>query len=151
MFSVLIGGLSALIGAFGGLNQTIVRGLMAFSSITHIGWIISLSFVGRFYSLLYFAVYSILTTFVFILIGYRCLKISYNYDLGFNKFKVGQFLVILSLAGLPPFVGFFIKLIGVVVLSEFLLLIFILLFSSFLSLYYYIILSFTVCSNRCTK
>lgn len=34
----VVGGLSALVGALGGLNQVHLRKLLAYSSISHLGW-----------------------------------------------------------------------------------------------------------------
>ena len=39
--TAIIRGLSAIVGGLGGLNQTQLRTILAFSSIGHIGWIIS--------------------------------------------------------------------------------------------------------------
>lgn len=100
---------SILIGSLGGLNQTSLRKLIAFSSINHLGWIIA----GIFYSenlwIIYFLLYSFLSfTIVFLFNNFKLFHINQIFTLFNNNtvIKLILFLSLLSLGGLPPFLGF---------------------------------------------
>nr|YP_010225777.1 NADH dehydrogenase subunit 2 [Propsilocerus sinicus]UDD74654.1 NADH dehydrogenase subunit 2 [Propsilocerus sinicus] len=103
---------SIIIGSLGGLNQTSLRKLMAFSSINHLGWLIS----GMLYSenlwMTYFVFYSFLSiSVIFLLNNFKIFNLMQMFS--FFKFnpsvKFFLFMPFLSLGGLPPFVGFFPK------------------------------------------
>lgn len=101
--------LSILIGSLGGLNQTSIRKLMAFSSINHLGWILLAIINNELLWITYFLLYSLLS--ISIIIIFNNFKLFYFNQI-FNisiinpiiKFLI--FLNLLSLGGLPPFLGF---------------------------------------------
>ena len=101
--------ISVIIGSIGGLNQTSLRKLIAFSSINNLGWIISAILINEKIWILYFLIYSILT--INITYFFNLLKISHIIQL-FSMFfqskliKFFVFINLLSLGGLPPFLGF---------------------------------------------
>nr|AEY80452.1 NADH dehydrogenase subunit 2 [Liodrosophila aerea] len=101
--------LSVTVGALGGLNQTSLRKLMAFSSINHLGWMISALMINE---SIWFLIYSF-GSFVLIYM-FNSLK-TYHPNQLFswvtqNKMvKFTLFFNFLSLGGLPPFLGFFPK------------------------------------------
>lgn len=101
--------LSALIGAIGGLNQTSLRKLIAYSSINHLRWIFLAIMSRESLWILYFCFYRILSL--------NIIVIFYLYDIFhinqiFSQFVYSKnlkffiFLSLLSLGGLPPFLGF---------------------------------------------
>nr|YP_010946622.1 NADH dehydrogenase subunit 2 [Margattea nimbata]WGO57340.1 NADH dehydrogenase subunit 2 [Margattea nimbata] len=101
--------MSIIVGAIGGLNQTSIRKLLTYSSINHIGWMLSALMVNENLWMFYFSIYSTLTM-TFILIT-KLLNISFmnqinlmNSNLWTSKFLM--FSSLLSLGGLPPFLGF---------------------------------------------
>uniref|UniRef100_UPI0030FE6B5D NADH dehydrogenase subunit 2 n=1 Tax=Prodasineura croconota TaxID=1407214 RepID=UPI0030FE6B5D len=100
--------MSVLVGAVGGLNQTSTRKMMAYSSISHIGWM--LMAINMSYKLwtLYFIIYSLINLSIIIIMYQASLyHLSQIFTLGgksMNKFIM--FLSMLSLAGMPPFLGF---------------------------------------------
>lgn len=110
LFAVVI--FCIFFGAIGGLNQTSLRKLMAFSSINHLGWIIIRIIVNENIWLNYFFFYSFLSlTIIFLFNNFKIFNINQIFYLFFNNanLKLLIFLNFLSLGGLPPFLGFFPK------------------------------------------
>ncbi|YP_009235819.1 NADH dehydrogenase subunit 2 (mitochondrion) [Bactrocera latifrons] len=100
---------STIVGSLGGLNQTSLRKLMAYSSINHLGWMLAAMQANESMWCVYFSFYTFLSfslTFMF-----NNFKMSHINQL-FNSFfeskilKFTLFLNLLSLGGLPPFIGF---------------------------------------------
>nr|YP_009504358.1 NADH dehydrogenase subunit 2 [Graphomya rufitibia]AWX64105.1 NADH dehydrogenase subunit 2 [Graphomya rufitibia] len=105
--------LSSMIGALGGLNQTSLRKLMAYSSINHLGWMLAAMFSSNSLWMIYFSFYSFLTfSMIFMFNSFKISHINQLFTLFFkNKnLKFILFFNLLSLGGLPPFLGFFPKL-----------------------------------------
>jgi NADH-ubiquinone oxidoreductase chain 2 len=102
------------VGALGGLNQTSLRKLLAFSSINHLGWIIIALTINEATWLIYFLFYSFLS--ITIVIIFNLFKI-FHFNQIFSTFYNSKYIKIiiiinlLSLGGLPPFVGFIPKFI----------------------------------------
>lgn len=107
------------IGSFGGLNQTSLRKILVFSSINHIGWILSSLIIGSLIWITYFILYSVLNFCVVFLFNFY--QIYYLRQINFlliNKFNKLYFIIrILSLGGLPPFLGFYPKWIVIQLLT----------------------------------
>nr|UVW93569.1 NADH dehydrogenase subunit 2 [Rivularia auriculata] len=99
---------SAFVGGVGGMNQSQVRGLLAYSSIGHMGWIV-FAVCQSYHSMkVYFFIYVIISLCLFLILWY--LDVSLMVDLGNS---VGGLLadfsvivLLLSLGGLPPLLGF---------------------------------------------
>nr|QXG19204.1 NADH dehydrogenase subunit 2 [Drosophila eugracilis] len=101
--------LSVIIGAIGGLNQTSLRKLMAFSSINHLGWMLSSLMISESIWLIYFLFYSFLTfilTFMFNIFKLFHLNQLFSWFVNSKILKFSLFMNFLSLGGLPPFLGF---------------------------------------------
>jgi len=141
LFIVII--LSVLIGAIGGLNQTSLRKLIAFSSIGHLGWIIAGIFNNENLWIMYFLLYSFLSfTIVFVFNNFKLFHINQIFILFNNNtvIKFILFLSLLSLGGLPPFLGFLPKwiIIESLVNINLLFLITTIVCLTLITLYYYI-------------
>lgn len=113
---ILIGLISVLIGGLGGLNQLIVRKILAYSSVSHLGWMIVLFLLSRYCGVLYFLVYIIVRLgLVYYFFGRRYTHLGqfqYMNHAGYLVF--GSFcLSLFSLGGLPPFLGFYSRWIGI--------------------------------------
>nr|UOR16946.1 NADH dehydrogenase subunit 2 [Aplomya sp.] len=140
--------LSSLIGALGGLNQTSLRKLMAYSSINHLSWMLMAMYSSNLLWLIYFMFYSFLSFSMIFL--FNMFKISYINQLFslffFSKIlKFFSFFNLLSLGGLPPFLGFYPKWIVIQSLSfnnQLFLLTFMILMT-LITLYFYIRLSYS--------
>nr|QMP96606.1 NADH dehydrogenase subunit 2 [Dorylomorpha xanthopus] len=101
--------LSTLIGAIGGMNQTSLRKLMAYSSINHLGWMLSAMMASENLWLMYFCFYSILSLNIILMFNmYKLFHINqiFTYFFDSKNLKFMMFMNLLSLGGLPPFLGF---------------------------------------------
>nr|QID03967.1 NADH dehydrogenase subunit 2 [Arcyptera meridionalis] len=119
MFLVII--LSISIGALGGLNKTSLRQILAYSSISHIGWMISSMIASENVWELYFIIYSLLSTIMVLMFkNMNLFFINQIYSANNMKteIKFMMFLSLLSLGGLPPFMGFLPKWIIIQMLIE---------------------------------
>nr|WRK67364.1 NADH dehydrogenase subunit 2 [Semirhynchia dumbrodiana] len=101
--------MSIILGSIGGLNQTNLRSLMAYSSINHIGWMLSSLLISINYWMIYFLIYVMIS--LSIVIIFFNLNIFYFSQLfsSFNNNPINKFFLFcnfLSLGGLPPFTGF---------------------------------------------
>nr|URX53837.1 NADH dehydrogenase subunit 2 [Postelectrotermes sp. 2 AB-2022a]URX53876.1 NADH dehydrogenase subunit 2 [Kalotermitidae sp. 1 AB-2022a]URX53928.1 NADH dehydrogenase subunit 2 [Kalotermitidae sp. 1 AB-2022a] len=100
--------MSVIIGSVGGMNQTSLRKILTYSSINHTGWMMAAMLGGSNLWLLYFTIYSLLTSAVTFIT--KLYKISFiNQVMTHNSKKTIKFMLfmtLLSLGGLPPFIGF---------------------------------------------
>nr|YP_003345230.1 NADH dehydrogenase subunit 2 [Tragopan caboti]ACZ55616.1 NADH dehydrogenase subunit 2 [Tragopan caboti] len=100
---------SVLVGGWMGLNQTQTRKISAFSSISHLGWMIVIIIYNPNLTILTFALYTIMTTTVFLSLTHiKVLKLS-TMLISWTKTPMPNstvMLTLLSLAGLPPLTGF---------------------------------------------
>nr|AIF34138.1 NADH dehydrogenase subunit 2 [Aethopyga pulcherrima] len=101
--------LSAAIGGWMGLNQTQIRKIMAFSSISHLGWMAIILAYNPKLTLLNFYLYSLMTTAVFLALNaIKVVKLSTLMTAWTKAPSLNAMLLLtlLSLAGLPPLTGF---------------------------------------------
>nr|WJH18284.1 NADH-ubiquinone oxidoreductase chain 2 [Crotophaga major] len=100
---------SAALGGWMGLNQTQTRKILAFSSISHLGWMIAILIYNPKLTLLNFYLYVTMTTAVFLTLNttkapnLSTMMISWTKTPALNATLM---LTLLSLAGLPPTTGF---------------------------------------------
>nr|AAF03304.1 NADH dehydrogenase subunit 2 [Icterus fuertesi] len=101
--------LSAALGGWMGLNQTQVRKILAFSSISHLGWMAIVIIYNPKLTLLNFYLYTVMTATVFLTLNtIKVLKLS-SLMTAWTKtppLSAMLLLTMLSLAGLPPLTGF---------------------------------------------
>nr|AAL15983.1 NADH dehydrogenase subunit 2 [Natrix maura]AAW63001.1 NADH dehydrogenase subunit 2 [Natrix maura] len=101
--------LSITIGGLGGLNQTQLRKLMAFSSIAHTGWILATLPTAPNISLLTFTLYIMTTIPIFLTINITSSSTMKDIGTTWPTSPTTMLLLsmtILSLGGLPPTTGF---------------------------------------------
>nr|WNN67281.1 NADH dehydrogenase subunit 2 [Notropis topeka]WNX94973.1 NADH dehydrogenase subunit 2 [Notropis topeka]WNX94986.1 NADH dehydrogenase subunit 2 [Notropis topeka] len=104
-----LGLMSTLVGGWGGLNQTQLRKILAYSSIAHMGWMIIILQHAPHLTLLALLTYILMTSAAFL-----TLKLSYTTKVStlattWSKsplLTATAALVLLSLGGLPPLTGF---------------------------------------------
>nr|AMN09031.1 NADH dehydrogenase subunit 2 [Pedicia sp. ZK-2016] len=135
--------LSVMVGSLGGLNQTSLRKIMAFSSINHLGWMLAAMLVSENLWMFYFMFYSFLSfTLVFMFNAFKLFHISQTFSMFSNYpvIKFCLFMSLLSLGGLPPFLGFLPKwmVIQSMVEHNFIFLMIIMVCLTLITLYFYI-------------
>nr|YP_009503188.1 NADH dehydrogenase subunit 2 [Dotilla wichmanni]AXA13790.1 NADH dehydrogenase subunit 2 [Dotilla wichmanni] len=135
--------LSALLGALGGLNQTYLRKIIAFSSINHMSWMMVAISLSDIFWLIYFSIYSLIllsiTSSLFNLQAFTLSNLMQSDNTSsFNSLVFS--LTLLSLGGLPPFTGFIPKwfMIQVMVQMNMFILLFFMLTSALITLYFYL-------------
>nr|YP_009318416.1 NADH dehydrogenase subunit 2 [Didunculus strigirostris]APA17022.1 NADH dehydrogenase subunit 2 [Didunculus strigirostris]ATZ68953.1 NADH dehydrogenase subunit 2 [Didunculus strigirostris] len=101
--------ISAALGGWMGLNQTQTRKILAFSSISHMGWMAIITIFNPNLTLLTFYLYTLMTTTVFLILNkINALKLT-TMMISWTKtpmLNAVLMLALLSLAGLPPLTGF---------------------------------------------
>lgn len=118
--------LSMIIGTFGALAQAKWKRFIAYSTISHVGFILAgfstLEFNGAFSALFYILIYVLTSLIIFsILLSSRCWSYPTTYQLRYltdvvnlvitNPILAGSLIIVLfSMAGIPPFPGFFAKM-----------------------------------------
>nr|ALS88159.1 NADH dehydrogenase subunit 2 [Cyanomitra olivacea]ALS88160.1 NADH dehydrogenase subunit 2 [Cyanomitra olivacea] len=101
--------LSAAVGGWMGLNQTQIRKIMAFSSISHLGWMAIILTYDPKLTLLNFYLYTLMTAAVFLTLNtIKALKLPTLMTMWTKTPSLSAMLLLtlLSLAGLPPLTGF---------------------------------------------
>lgn len=139
--------MSAIVGGIAGLSQTNLRKLLIFSSINHLGWLLTAarSRIALFRT--YFWIYCLLL----LPIIYLSIKMGVNYLRQISSLPLHStifllFIIsLLSLGGLPPFLGFFPKWLVIYdfILSGNFILGIILIFMRLYTLYYYLRITFS--------
>jgi len=140
--------MSVSFGSFGGLNQTSLRKLIAFSSINHLGWIVAGILNNQNIWKIYFIFYCFLS--IAIIFLFNRLKI-FNLNQIFSSFnfkfliKTVIFIPLLSLGGLPPFLGFFPKwlVIDLLINLNIFFLLIVIINLTLITLYFYLRISYS--------
>nr|APD80875.1 NADH dehydrogenase subunit 2 [Stenella attenuata]APD81174.1 NADH dehydrogenase subunit 2 [Stenella attenuata] len=101
--------LSILIGGWGGLNQTQLRKIMAYSSIAHMGWMTTILLYNPTLTLLNLLIYIVMTFTMFMLLIQNSTTTTLLLSQTWNTMPVMTtftMLTLLSMGGLPPLTGF---------------------------------------------
>nr|WIL79939.1 NADH dehydrogenase subunit 2 [Tenerus flavicollis] len=109
LFTINIIIISLIIGGLLGFNQTSIRKILTFSSINHIGWMISALSLSKIIWTIYFSIYSIITiNLIFILNQLKLFFLNQMIMIMNNNIYMKLFFAsnMFSLGGLPPFLGF---------------------------------------------
>nr|YP_009935084.1 NADH dehydrogenase subunit 2 [Mesembrinibis cayennensis]QNS22913.1 NADH dehydrogenase subunit 2 [Mesembrinibis cayennensis] len=100
---------SAALGGWMGLNQTQIRKILAFSSISHLGWMTIIIIYNPKLTLLTFYLYTLVTATVFLALNTTKTTNLSMVMTSWTKtpmLNATLMLTLLSLAGLPPLTGF---------------------------------------------
>nr|BCG67966.1 NADH dehydrogenase subunit 2 [Lentipes armatus] len=106
---VLMGLASTLVGGWGGLNQTQLRKILAYSSIAHLGWMLIIIQFSPSLTLLALMTYLVMTTSTFLILNFNDSKNINALATSWAKAPLMTAmtpLLLLSLGGLPPMTGF---------------------------------------------
>nr|AFI54786.1 NADH dehydrogenase subunit 2 [Urostylis sp. HL-2012] len=136
--------LSVILGGLGGLYQTSLRKMMAYSSISHLGWMMSLNKLKDNW-IIYLMIYSMMIiTMCNYLKSKNMLFISQMFDQKMNYIqKINIIIMMLSMGGMPPLLGFFPKwmVIEEMIMSS-TIMITIMILTSMLTLFFYLRIAF---------
>nr|QBH74558.1 NADH dehydrogenase subunit 2 [Gaidropsarus argentatus] len=145
----LLGILSTLVGGWGGLNQTQLRKILAYSSIAHFGWIIMVMQFNQNLAILALAIYIPMTFSTFMI--FKTNNATTINTLATSWAKTPTIaaiapMIMLSLAGLPPLSGFMPKwmILKELTNQDLPLTASIMALSALISLYFYLRLSYAV-------
>nr|AEL97187.1 NADH dehydrogenase subunit 2 [Hexatrygon bickelli] len=104
-----MGLLSIIIGGWGGLNQTQLRKILAYSSIAHIGWMVVILPYTPHLTLLNLLLYTLMTSSIFLMFNNMNATNINSITIYSTKsplMTILMMLTLLSLGGLPPLSGF---------------------------------------------
>nr|BBG74423.1 NADH dehydrogenase subunit 2 [Polyipnus polli] len=144
-----LGLMSTFIGGWGGLNQTQLRKILAYSSIAHLGWMVLVVQFAPSIALLTLFLYIMMTSMAFMTLKmFDCTHLN-ELSTSLAKSPILSMIfspVLLSLAGLPPLSGFMPKwlVINEMVKQGLQLPATIAALSALLSLYYYLRLCYSI-------
>nr|YP_009243170.1 NADH dehydrogenase subunit 2 [Hemiculter bleekeri]AMR00351.1 NADH dehydrogenase subunit 2 [Hemiculter bleekeri] len=109
MLLTALGLASTLVGGWGGLNQTQLRKILAYSSIAHMGWMIIVLQYAPQLTLLALGTYIFMTSAAFLTLKASSATKINTLSMVWSKSPIlttTTALVLLSLGGLPPLTGF---------------------------------------------
>nr|ATX68962.1 NADH dehydrogenase subunit 2 [Smutsia gigantea] len=101
--------LSILIGGWGGLNQTQLRKIMAYSSIAHLGWMMAIMLYNPNIAILNLLIYILMTLSMFMMLHHNSTTTTLSLSHLSNKMPLITailLLILMSMGGLPPLSGF---------------------------------------------
>lgn len=138
---------SIIFGRLGGINQTSLRKIIAYSSINHLGWIIAGIINNENLWIIYFIFYIFLNfCIIYIFNNFKLLNINQTFKLFYSNkiINISIFVIILSLGGLPPFIGFIPKwfIIELLVINKIYFILFFILTITLITLYFYLRITF---------
>nr|YP_009467031.1 NADH dehydrogenase subunit 2 [Rhinogobius rubromaculatus]APT69182.1 NADH dehydrogenase subunit 2 [Rhinogobius rubromaculatus] len=106
---IFLGVSSTLVGGWGGLNQTQLRKVLAYSSIAHLGWMIIIIQFTPSLTLLALMIYLLMTSSAFLTLKFNDTTNINSLAMSWTKSPIivaSAPLLLLSLGGLPPMTGF---------------------------------------------
>nr|YP_010710545.1 NADH dehydrogenase subunit 2 [Macrotus waterhousii]WCZ70572.1 NADH dehydrogenase subunit 2 [Macrotus waterhousii] len=140
--------LSIMVGGWGGLNQTQLRKIMAYSSIAHMGWMTAILTYNPTMTTLNLTIYITMTMTTFMLLISTSTTTTLSLSHTWNKTPLITAIILttmLSLGGLPPLTGFMPKwmIIQELVKNNNILLPTLMAITALLNLYFYMRLTYT--------
>nr|ATY39038.1 NADH dehydrogenase subunit 2 [Atherinomorus stipes] len=146
---IILGLTSTLIGGWGGLNQTQLRKILAYSSIAHLGWMILVLQFSPSLTLLTLLTYFVMTFSTFLVFKLNKATTINTLATSWTKAPILTSLtplILLSLGGLPPLTGFMPKwlILQELAKQDLALTATVAALSALLSLYFYLRLSYAM-------
>nr|WAX39207.1 NADH dehydrogenase subunit 2 [Anaplecta sp. 7 ZQW-2020] len=101
--------MSVMVGSMGGYNQVSLRKILTYSSINHLGWLITATIISKPMFLTYLTIYSLMNWIITALM--KSMNASHINQINSPSrnnglAKILMMSMLLSLGGLPPFIGF---------------------------------------------
>nr|APX40785.1 NADH dehydrogenase subunit 2 [Phyllotreta hemipoda] len=139
---------SSIIGSIYGLNQISLRKIMAYSSINHLAWMLASFLENKSIWMNYYVIYSLILINIIYIFNYFKLFFIYQLFLIKNQNKIIKLIFslnMLSLGGLPPFIGFMPKwlTLNLLIIQKLYLISMILVIFTLITLYFYCRLIFS--------
>nr|YP_010695066.1 NADH dehydrogenase subunit 2 [Pteronura brasiliensis]WCF66992.1 NADH dehydrogenase subunit 2 [Pteronura brasiliensis] len=140
--------MSVLVGGWGGLNQTQLRKILAYSSIAHMGWMIAVTTYNPTLMLLNLMIYITMTLGTFMLFTLNSSTTTLSLSHMWNEFPLIPPLILttmLSLGGLPPLSGFIPKwmIINELTKNDMIIMAMFMAMTALLNLYFYMRLTYS--------
>nr|YP_011010160.1 NADH dehydrogenase subunit 2 [Hermatobates djiboutensis]WPW46684.1 NADH dehydrogenase subunit 2 [Hermatobates djiboutensis] len=134
--------ISTMIGAIGGINQTSIQKIMAFSSINHMGWMLIILNSESEIWLKYLMLYSIMVIMIMKSMEKKSIQfMNQIQSICKNKMeKMNIMIMMMSLGGMPPMMGFLPKWMAIqsMMNKKMMLIMMIMIMMSMITLYYYL-------------
>nr|YP_009136896.1 NADH dehydrogenase subunit 2 [Goniada japonica]AKE32093.1 NADH dehydrogenase subunit 2 [Goniada japonica] len=150
-FITMIAMIGTMIGGIGGLNQSQLRPLLAYSSISHLGWIMMGLSMSYSITFIYFMIYVFTTLPIMYMLNTLSKKSNSMLSImTINPYLLSILMILfMSLGGLPPFLGFFPKwsMIQIMSMNNLILPSLIMLAGSLMNLFYYLNIFFNLYIN----
>nr|ADU55051.1 NADH dehydrogenase subunit 2 [Dosidicus gigas] len=143
MVVMLISMASTIVGSVMALNQTNIQLIMTYSSISHLGWMLSMITINSSLTMMYFFNYIMISMPLMNMLG---MTLGNHLFMLTQQTKMNNMIpisLILSLGGLPPLLGFMSKLIILISLIEMklMMLAMFMFVGTLISLYFYLNMS----------
>nr|AJL34361.1 NADH dehydrogenase subunit 2 [Smutsia temminckii]ATX68949.1 NADH dehydrogenase subunit 2 [Smutsia temminckii] len=140
--------LSILVGGWGGLNQTQLRKIMAYSSIAHLGWMMAIMLYNPNIAILNLLIYILMTLSTFMMLHNNSTTTTLSLSHLSNKMPLMTIillLILMSMGGLPPLSGFMPKwmIIQELTKNDMMLLPTLMTMMALLNLYFYLRLTYS--------
>nr|YP_514785.1 NADH dehydrogenase subunit 2 [Sepioteuthis lessoniana]BAE80051.1 NADH dehydrogenase subunit 2 [Sepioteuthis lessoniana] len=134
---------STIVGSLMALNQTNLQLIMTYSSISHLGWMLSMILINSTLTVTYFIIYIIISLPLFNKLSMTTGNHLFMLTQTNKKDTLDTISLILSLAGLPPLLGFMSKLTILISLvnMKMMMVTVLLLLGTLISLYFYLNMS----------
>nr|YP_010988075.1 NADH dehydrogenase subunit 2 [Buniapone amblyops]WON66608.1 NADH dehydrogenase subunit 2 [Buniapone amblyops] len=127
------------------LNILNFKKILFFSSMNQSGWFLTLIYLDNLIWLIYFSLYSLISSIIIFLINYS--KLSFNFKYFYTSYMLFMYLfMFFNIASIPPFMFMMFKWLNIFIFMfnmKFNLILFMFMFNSLFMLYIYIRMTFT--------
>nr|QYF09532.1 NADH dehydrogenase subunit 2 [Haemaphysalis kolonini] len=138
---LFFGLISSIFGSIMAFNSKFLKKILIFSSISHLGWLVILINFNSNFWISYLMIYALIISKILNLASNNNLiKISSFFLKKMSTSeKISFMCLMMSLSGMPPFIGFFIKLMAIMIIIKMTkIMMIILIISSLINIYFYI-------------
>nr|UPL65195.1 NADH dehydrogenase subunit 2 [Valleriola javanica] len=134
--------MSTVMGAIGGMNQTSLRKILAYSSISHSSWMLACMKFESYTWIMYFMVYSTITAMLTMTFNKKSMFYinQMNNMTNTTSEKMLMMTTMLSMGGMPPFMGFIPKWLAIqsMINANMIMTMTVMILSNMITLFYYL-------------